>query len=304
MACKRSTAPHTLNTHTIEMAQDARAARAKVATPARMAATRSPYAAGRAKAGDSAGETTPGIRKLSPTNRKVWGMTKGMRASVRRLPRSRGQMYTFVTRAKASKLIKMLSPNTASLRMDRLLACAGSRFRGATVARRSREGSPQQRSWPVRSNGWVGGVIPIGLHHASRGSRLGVAGMRRPRGRDQQPGRLFLRDRAMRNPLGSHAYFPWAKMDVAISHTDGKPPLQNKEEVIRVIMLGPDELALHFDHHEVMSVELADGSRLPVLRTSRELSREVDDIHVHYLPPVDRVPNAQRLHEAKPRSGC
>src|SRR5262249_44483918 len=203
-------------------------------------------------------------------------MTKGMRASVRRMTRRRGQMDTFVTMAHASKLITMLSPNTASLRMDRLLAWAGSRFRGAAVARRSREGSPQQRSWPVRSNGWLGGVIHIGLPNASRGSRLGVAGMRRPRGRAQKPGRLFLRDRAMRNPLGSHAYFPWAKMDVAISHTDGAPPLQNKEEVIRVIMLVPDARALPFDHHEVM----ADGSRLPVLRTSRELFREVYGLHV------------------------
>src|SRR5262245_29546951 len=128
--------------------------------------------------------------------------------------------------------------------------------------------------------------------------------MRRPRGCDQKHVRLFLRDRAMLDPLGYHAYFTWAKMDVSISHTDGEPTLQDKEEVIRVIMRVPDELTLHFDHHEVMSVELADGARLPVLRTSRELCREVDDIHVHYRPLVDRVPDAQRLQEAKPRSGC
>src|SRR5499426_4055661 len=121
MACKRSTAPHTLNTHTIGMAQDARAASANVATPARMAATRSPYAAGIANAGESEGDTTPGIKKLSPTNRNVWGITNGTRESVRCMTRSRGQMYTFVTMAKARKLIKMLSPNNASLLMDRLL---------------------------------------------------------------------------------------------------------------------------------------------------------------------------------------
>src|SRR5262245_44827226 len=103
------------------MAQDARAARAKVATPARMAATRSPYAAGIVNAGESEGDTTPGIRKLSPTNRNVWGITNGVRASGRRMPRSRGQMYTLVTMPEARKLIKMLSPNNASLLMDRLL---------------------------------------------------------------------------------------------------------------------------------------------------------------------------------------
>src|SRR5262245_18175014 len=100
------------------MAQDAPAASANVATPARLAATRSPYAAGIANTGESVGDTTPGIRKLSPTNLNVWGITNGMRASVRRMTRSRGQMYTFVTMAKARKLIKMLSPNNASLLMD------------------------------------------------------------------------------------------------------------------------------------------------------------------------------------------
>jgi hypothetical protein len=36
-------------------------------------------------------------------------------------------------------------------------------------------------------------------------------------------------------------------------------------------MLVPNELALHFDHHEVMPVELADDAGLPVLREGREL---------------------------------
>src|SRR5262245_57015991 len=103
------------------MAQDARAASRNVARPARMAATRSPYGAGMAHGGESEGGTTRGIRKLSPANRNVWGITNGMRPSVRRMTRSRGQMYTFVTMAKARTLIKMLSPNNASLLMDRLL---------------------------------------------------------------------------------------------------------------------------------------------------------------------------------------
>src|SRR5262249_26285273 len=93
---------------------------------ARMAATRSPYAAGIAKAGDSEGDTTPGTRKLSPTNRNVWGMTNGMRASARRMARSRRQMYTLVTMPKARKLMRMVSQNNASRVTDRL-AYAGPR---------------------------------------------------------------------------------------------------------------------------------------------------------------------------------
>src|SRR5262245_30576352 len=121
MACERSSAPQTLKTQTIGMDQEARAASANVATPARMAATRSPYAAGIANAGESERDTTPGMRKLSPTNRNVWGMTNGMRAFARRMPRSRGQMYTFVTMPNAKKLIRMLSPNNTSVVTDRLL---------------------------------------------------------------------------------------------------------------------------------------------------------------------------------------
>src|SRR5262245_18423704 len=101
------------------MAQDARAESANVETPARRAATRSQYAAGIANAGESEGDTTPGFRKLSTTNRNVWVTINGMRAPVRRMTRIRGQRYTFVTMAKARKLIKMLCPYNALIFMER-----------------------------------------------------------------------------------------------------------------------------------------------------------------------------------------
>jgi hypothetical protein len=43
-----------------------------VTATASKAATRSPYAAGAAKANGSAGETTPGTRKLRPMNRRSY----------------------------------------------------------------------------------------------------------------------------------------------------------------------------------------------------------------------------------------
>jgi hypothetical protein len=60
-----------LNSQTTAKAQDALAVSASVATMARRAAAKSPYAAGFAKAAGIAGDTTPGIRKLNPTNRNM-----------------------------------------------------------------------------------------------------------------------------------------------------------------------------------------------------------------------------------------
>src|SRR5215469_13967993 len=66
-----------------------------------------------AKAGDRFGATTPGTRKLSPTTRKVWGTTKGKRASSRRILRKRGQMKSRATIPQATRFITILSPNRA-----------------------------------------------------------------------------------------------------------------------------------------------------------------------------------------------
>src|SRR5262245_19336438 len=115
MACKRSIEHHTLNTHTIGMAHETRAASAKIAISAKTAATRSPYAAGTANAGDSEGDTTPGIRKLSRRMRNVCGMSNGMRASGPRMTLTRGQTNIVVTMPKAGTLIRMLRPNNALL---------------------------------------------------------------------------------------------------------------------------------------------------------------------------------------------
>jgi hypothetical protein len=94
-------------------ASKARREIAIVAATASMAAIKSPYAAGAAKADGSEGETTPGTRKLSPMNRNVCGTTNGISARSRSRIRSGGQMQRCVIKPKATKLIKMLSPNNA-----------------------------------------------------------------------------------------------------------------------------------------------------------------------------------------------
>ena len=70
----------------------------------------------------------------------------------------------------------------------------------------------------------------------------------------------------------------------AISQTYREPPFEDEEEVIGVFMSVPHEFSLNFDYHEVVVIELTDGSRLPILNERRELLGEVDSIH--FLPPT------------------
>jgi hypothetical protein len=114
---RRSAVPQRLNNHAIGVANDARAQADPRVRMARMAARRSPYAAGKAKADDSDGDTTPGIKKLSPINRKVWGTVNAISACSRRAVRSRGQMYIWATMPKATKLMVTLRPNNGRLFM-------------------------------------------------------------------------------------------------------------------------------------------------------------------------------------------
>src|SRR5262249_40505341 len=84
-----------------------------IASKARIAELRSPYAAGRAKATGRSGETTPGITKAKPTNRKVCKRSNRRRASARGTRRSAGQTYRLAIIPHEMKLRITLIPNKA-----------------------------------------------------------------------------------------------------------------------------------------------------------------------------------------------
>jgi hypothetical protein len=94
-AWSRSAAPTTLKTQTRTIPSGFLIV--AHANSARIAVARSPYAAGPAKAAGRSGETTPGIRNVNPTNRKLWNRRIGRRASARRRLRNAGQTYCHVT---------------------------------------------------------------------------------------------------------------------------------------------------------------------------------------------------------------
>ncbi len=83
--------------------------------------------------------------------------------------------------------------------------------------------------------------------------------------------RFIFRDRAMFNPLGDHKNFTGTKHDHSVSKSNAHAPAEDKEKVVRILMLVPNKLALHFDYQQVMSIELADDAGLPVLCKRRQL---------------------------------
>ncbi len=55
---------------------------------------------------------------------------------------------------------------------------------------------------------------------------------------------------------------------------------QHHEEVVRVRMAVTDERPLDLDDHEIVTVELSDRSRIPIVGERGQLLCEIDWLHV------------------------
>jgi len=91
---------------------------------------------------------------------------------------------------------------------------------------------------------------------------------------------FLLSYRAMFYAPGYDEQFARPEPDTAITHLNGQIAFEHKEEIVGVIVLVPNELTLRFDDHDVVSIELGDGSRLPVLGERRQLGFEIDLMHL------------------------
>ena len=118
------------------------------------------------------------------------------------------------------------------------------------------------------------------LDDSARRRRVRVARIRRTRGLDEQEVRLLFRHGAVLHALGHHEHLARAKRDVAVVHADRELAAQDEEEVVRVVVLVPVELTLDLDDHQIVPVELADDSGLPMLRERGELLGEVGGLNV------------------------
>jgi hypothetical protein len=103
------------------------------------------------------------------------------------------------------------------------------------------------------------------LDHLSSGSGRGVSGIGRSLRLDEKYMRFILGYWTMFNAFGHDEYFTGTERDDSIPQLNVDASAQDKEEIVGLIVLVPNELALHFDYHQIMPVELADDSRLPII---------------------------------------
>ena len=111
-----------------------------------------------------------------------------------------------------------------------------------------------------------------------RGPRLGVAGIRRPARLDQQDMRLLVGDRAVLDAARNDEEVSFLQLDVPVPQLDRQASFEDEEEVVRLGVRVPDELALQLPDLDLVVVVIADDARLEVLLERRELLREIDGL--------------------------
>src|SRR5262245_29962506 len=98
--------------------------------------------------------------------------------------------------------------------------------------------------WP-RMQGSPGAL----LCQLSRRRRLRITGVGCAGWLDQKQMHFLLRDGSMLHPLGYNEYLTGAQGYGPLPQLDVKLAFENQEKIIGLIVLVPDEFALHFDHH-------------------------------------------------------
>jgi len=144
-----------------------------------------------------------------------------------------------------------------------------------------------QASGPVERV--VGRPFGMTLDNSTRSSGLGVAGILRTGWFNQQDVGFLLSHGAMLDALGHHEHLSRAQGDVPIPHLDGDSPLSTRKKSSVLSCLCQTNAPLTFTTMEVVPIELANGSRLPVLREGGELLREIDGLHFRPSPMTHRT---------------
>jgi len=123
------------------------------------------------------------------------------------------------------------------------------------------------------------GVIGGASDEVTRRGGCRIARIRCARWLDEKDVRLFFGDGAMQHALGNNEDFARTERDIAFVHADRDATFEDEKEVVRVVVLVPDELALDLNNHEIVTVELANNSWLPMFGKGGEFLGEVDCCH-------------------------
>jgi hypothetical protein len=95
---------------------------------------------------------------------------------------------------------------------------------------------------------------------------------------------FFSGTRAVLDAARDNEHFAGAEGDDAVGELNVQRALEDEEEVVGVVMLVPDELALNFHDHDVEVIQLRDRARRPVVGECRQLGGEIDFV-VHACAP-------------------
>lgn len=100
----------------------------------------------------------------------------------------------------------------------------------------------------------------------------GVAGRRRF---EQQDRNLFLGNGPVLYPARDDQKIVLAQLDGAVAEFHGKLPLKHVEKLVFIVVLVPDKSPFEFGQLDVLPVEFADNSRVPVVGKQGEFFRNV-----------------------------
>src|SRR5687768_18475027 len=94
---------------------------------------------------------------------------------------------------------------------------------------------------------------------------------------------LGFSDRLMLHPFGHYIHFTFVQRGYPISKMEIEMTLQDNEDIIRLRMVVPDELSLHFHDLEMIIVQLGNDLRGPVLREFFQFFFEIDGLIFHVI---------------------
>src|SRR5829696_3819768 len=114
-----------------------------------------------------------------------------------------------------------------------------------------------------------------------------IAGVDRSLWLDQQHVRLVIRLRAVLDAAWYHEQLTLLQLDVTVAQVDRQSPAEDKEEVVGVVVLVPDERPLDFHDLQLVVFEVANDSGFIRAREQRKLLGEIDlVVHVANLLAV------------------
>lgn len=103
-----------------------------------------------------------------------------------------------------------------------------------------------------------------GLESTTGRGRCGIASVWRTCWFDEQQVSFFFGYGTVLNTLGNDKQLTRPERDITFVHADGDASTEHEEEVVGVVVCVPNKLALDFDNHEIVTIELADNAWLPV----------------------------------------